>query len=136
LSYANKPVAATVSFVLLALVLTGCSSGPEVTGDQEAVVEASGEVEASRETSDLAANDRVAYDVPIRLNPSKCPCPEHEVWVYGAWQRVWLDGTPDNLQQARTVARTGGGKSTVRGALTTLTRPTERNVSYPVFEHQ
>ena len=115
-------------------LLSACSSAPEITVNEEATLEATAELENSREAGDLAANDRAAYDVPIRFNPSRCPCPDFEVWVYGAWQRVWLEGSPEAVKTAETIARTGGGESTIRGTLTAAERPSARNVNYPVFE--
>lgn len=119
----------------LALTTIGCASGPEVSEETEAIVEASIELSASREAGDAAANDRASYKVPIRHNPSRCPCPRFEIWAYGTWMRVWIDGSPAQLEKLEAFARgDDGDESQVRGVLTDVRRPSERKVSYPVFE--
>jgi hypothetical protein len=121
---------------IAAFMAFGCASGPEITPSQEAALEAAADLESARVVGDVAANDRTSYSLPIRFNPSRCPCPDFEIFVFGAWQRVWLDGAPDAVQKARTIARTGGGAGNVRGVLTGATRPSTRSVNYPIFEIQ
>lgn len=126
---------ASAIFVLLMLGLAGCASGPDRTPRDEAIVEASEEVLVGVEVGATSANERPGYRVLLRHNPSRCPCPDYEIFVFGAWERVWIDGSEAALARVEAFRDSGEQRTmAIRGVLTTERRPSERQVVYPVFE--
>ncbi len=88
-----------------------------------------------------AADPSQPHTVYLRYNPCNCPAPDHELLLYGQWQRTILDGDPtllDNLHQLTTTAHHQPGlhRWRIQGYLdgeTTSDGAPENAPTYPRF---
>ena len=119
----------------LVLIIGGmcmsCASGPEI-GPNEA---ANRHIDQGLVQAQRSASNITQVQTRVRLNPAPCDCPEHEVFLYEGWLRVYLTG-PTSLLAAldRRIADAPLSMPLVSGRLTDGSRLTRNNVKFGVFE--
>jgi hypothetical protein len=83
--------------------------------------------------------DLGVYTVQVRHNPARCSCPDFEFLLEGAWVRAWPSGAEPAMRRLQGLARQSQDAPgiqfvSVRGRLTEMTRRSDENVEFPVFE--
>ena len=115
--------------MVLLFWLTGCH--PASRRDAFAAVERT--IRTSVERGKEQSERQRSYRVPARYNPARCPCPDYEVFVYGRWVRVDLEGPPPVMSKLSTFeeAKRQRRLLTVDG---TLSHQHASAKGYPVFQ--
>ena len=80
--------------ILSVLAPVGCKGGGGL-GPYET---AQNEVHHGLGKGTQQSNARENVSMRVRLNPAKCDCPPHEVFLWNHWQRVFVDAAEETLQ--------------------------------------
>ncbi len=111
------------------LLAVGCSNGMP----SDPFEAAEGVVERSVSSGARSSNEAGEVDVEVRFNPGVCECPEHEIFVYGRWVRVFLEGSDIEQQLQPLRGSDPLARVTIRGRFTNENRLTPERVAFPVF---
>lgn len=86
---------------VVAALLVGCSTA---TPQQRAVDRGVSTVDSAVQSATTWPDRADEIEVRGRYNPCRCPAPDFEVYAYGGWNRVILDGSREMLQELRAEA--------------------------------
>lgn len=112
---------------------TSCAASPDVPAQDVATAA----LEQSLSSAQNAASSRSVFLVQTRYNPARCDCPPYEIFVYDAWQRVWMTGnqnTLKNLEDFGKQSRAAASTLEIRGRLLQSSKLSRENVRFFIFE--
>ncbi len=118
---------------LWSLGAVGCATDPV----DRAMARSAGAVHDGLRRAQLETEDPQAFALRARYNPCRCPAPDFEIYLYGAWRRYLLEGDEDLLAalqaEAQTLELNGHlGHLALRGRFAGFDR-TEEGLEFPVF---
>ncbi|MFW5966574.1 MAG: hypothetical protein ACOC9W_04945 [Persicimonas sp.] len=95
----NRPLARIIIYTLVAATCGCATSRPTVDPSEEAATRSGAIVDRAIDDAAAASDDLDSYTVPLRYNPCKCEAPPHEIYAYGHWNRVFLEGDEALLEE-------------------------------------
>jgi len=105
---------------VVGLVVSGCApraAVQELTPQERALGEALGASSDAQRQATRAQRSLDEVEVSLRHNPcvepNQCDAPEHEVFVYGMWMRVFVDTPSAQMQRELAAWRTEQSGQTV-----------------------
>ena len=120
-------------------LLCGCPSGPQLAPEAAVLAQSVKHVHQGQAAGFDEADSADAYNVNARFNPARCDCPDFEFEIYGRWVRAYPAGSANvmaTLQRfsERVASEDEVSDIVVTGRTTGSTKPSKRNIEYPVFE--
>ena len=116
----------------------GCSSTPKPPPNKAALDATTREVRTGMVAAFEETEGLDAFDVVARYNPASCECPDYEIQIYGAWTRVYIQGSQVVMARLQEFADNAGTNTleflTLKGRVLSARQRSTRNVPYPVFE--
>lgn len=110
-----------------------CAASPDLPAHEVATTA----LEQSVGAAQSAASSPAEFVALTRYNPARCDCPPFEIFVYDAWQRVWMTGdqaTLKTLNEFSRQPRSAVSTLEIRGRLLQSSKMSQDNVRFLVFE--
>ena len=116
------------------LVASACAGNGAMTPLQAAHAAGGSAVAEGVVDGRRASANQPHFTVPVRYNPADCECPEWEVYAYGKWMRVYVQGRPEAVAALEGLRSSDPlSLGTVNGRFDDRPLFSRRNVRYPVF---